>query len=124
MPERKRLKPIPELRSEDEEREFWATHSSMDYIDWNKAKRAVFPKLKRSKRLIPIKVSAVTYQKLSEAAKLQDKPLADVEKHVILTTLERFKGHRMKTAHALGIGVRTLGMKLKRWKEDGALVEV
>ena len=54
---------------------------------------------------------------------LAGKPLADVEKQVILTTLERFKGHRMKTAHSLGIGVRTLGMKLKKWKEDGELVE-
>jgi transcriptional regulator with PAS, ATPase and Fis domain len=54
---------------------------------------------------------------------LAGKPLADVEKQVILSTLERFKGHRMKTAHALGIGVRTLGMKIKKWKEDGELVE-
>lgn len=54
---------------------------------------------------------------------LAGKPLADVEKHVILSTLERFKGHRLKTAHSLGIGVRTLGMKLKKWKEDGELVE-
>ncbi len=54
---------------------------------------------------------------------LDNKPLAEVEKHVILAALERFKGHRMKTAHALGIGVRTLGMKLKKWKEDGELVE-
>jgi DNA-binding NtrC family response regulator len=57
------------------------------------------------------------------AADLAGKPLADVEKQVILSTLERFKGHRMKTAHALGIGVRTLGMKIKKWKEDGELVE-
>jgi transcriptional regulator with PAS, ATPase and Fis domain len=56
-------------------------------------------------------------------ADLAGKPLADVEKQVILSTLERFKGHRMKTAHALGIGVRTLGMKIKKWKEDGELVE-
>ncbi len=55
---------------------------------------------------------------------LSGKPLADVEKHVILSTLERFKGHRVKTATALGIGVRTLGMKLKRWKDEGAAVEV
>src|SRR3954447_9603739 len=34
------------------------------------------------------------------AADLAGKPLADVEKQVILSTLERFKGHRMKTAHA------------------------
>src|SRR5687767_9224766 len=54
---------------------------------------------------------------------LAGKPLADIERQVILTTLQQFKGHRIKTAGALGIGVRTLGMKLKRWKEDGDVVE-
>ena len=43
---------------------------------------------------------------------LAGKPLADIEKQVILTTLQQFRGHRIKTATALGIGVRTLGMKL------------
>jgi DNA-binding NtrC family response regulator len=53
---------------------------------------------------------------------LAGKPLADIEKQVILSTLERFKGHRIKTATALGIGVRTLGMKLKKWREEEAMV--
>jgi DNA-binding NtrC family response regulator len=59
----------------------------------------------------------------SAVEELAGKPLADIEKRVILSTLQQFKGHRIKTAGALGIGVRTLGMKLKRWKEDGELVE-
>jgi DNA-binding NtrC family response regulator len=50
-------------------------------------------------------------------------PLADIEKKVIISTLRKFAGHRVKTATALGIGVRTLGMKIKKWKEDGELVE-
>ena len=50
-------------------------------------------------------------------------PLADIEKQVILSTLQQFKGHRVRTASALGIGVRTLGMKLKRWREEGDLEE-
>jgi two-component system, NtrC family, response regulator HydG len=54
---------------------------------------------------------------------LAGKPLADIEKQVILSTLTQFKGHRVRTATALGIGVRTLGMKLKRWREEGELVE-
>lgn len=54
---------------------------------------------------------------------LAGKPLADIEKQVILSTLDRFRGHRVKTATALGIGLRTLGMKLKKWKEEGELVE-
>jgi two-component system response regulator HydG len=50
-------------------------------------------------------------------------PLAEIERQVILSTLQQFKGHRVRTASALGIGVRTLGMKLKRWREEGQLVE-
>ena len=57
------------------------------------------------------------------AQALAGKPLADIEKQVILSTLQQFKGHRSKTAGALGIGVRTLGMKLKRWREEGEGIE-
>ena len=47
-----------------------------------------------------------------------DRTLADIERDMIVATLERFNGHRQKTAKALGIGVRTLGLKLKKWKEE------
>lgn len=50
-------------------------------------------------------------------------PLAEVEKRVILDTLAKFEGHRARTAGALGIGIRTLGIKLKKWRQDGELVE-
>ncbi len=43
--------------------------------------------------------------------------LEEIERQAILDTLRRFNGHRQKTAEALGIGVRTLGLKLKKWKE-------
>jgi DNA-binding NtrC family response regulator len=60
---------------------------------------------------------------MGSAEALAGKPLADIEKQVILSTLHQFKGHRLKTAGALGIGVRTLGIKLKRWKDEGEFVE-
>jgi DNA-binding NtrC family response regulator len=44
--------------------------------------------------------------------------LEDIEREAIVSTLMRFNGHRQKTAQALGIGVRTLGLKLKKWKEQ------
>jgi hypothetical protein len=50
MSQRKSLKPIPKLESEDEERDFWATHDSTDYVDWSRAKRVSFPHLKPSTR--------------------------------------------------------------------------
>ena len=51
-----------------------------------------------------------------------EKTLAQMEREMIEKTLDRFDGHRQKTAVALGIGVRTLGMKLKKWKMEGASV--
>ncbi|MEQ9616926.1 MAG: sigma-54 dependent transcriptional regulator [Phycisphaerales bacterium] len=51
------------------------------------------------------------------------KPLSVVEREVIVETLHRFNGHRQKTAQALGIGVRTLGLKLKKWKEERLVAE-
>jgi len=45
--------------------------------------------------------------------------LEEIEREAILAALDRFEGHRQKTARALKIGVRTLGLKLKNWKQDG-----
>lgn len=56
MPQPKILSPIPKLESEDEEREFWATHDSADYVEWSRAQRVSFPRLKpstRTRRLRP-----------------------------------------------------------------------
>ena len=44
----KRLKSIPKFRSEAEERQFWETHDSSEYIDWSKAERVRFANLKPS----------------------------------------------------------------------------
>jgi DNA-binding NtrC family response regulator len=43
--------------------------------------------------------------------------LEDVEREAIVATLQHNQGHRQRSAAALGIGVRTLGLKLKKWKE-------
>ncbi len=45
------------------------------------------------------------------------RPLEDIERDMIVHALRLFDGHRQKTAKALGIGVRTLGLKLKKWKQ-------
>jgi DNA-binding NtrC family response regulator len=46
--------------------------------------------------------------------------MEDMERELIERTLVTFNGHREKTARALGIGVRTLGMKLKQYREQAA----
>ena len=42
------VKQVPDFSSEDEERAFWATHDSADYLDWSRAKPAVLSRLKPS----------------------------------------------------------------------------
>ncbi|NOX58264.1 MAG: sigma-54-dependent Fis family transcriptional regulator [Planctomycetes bacterium] len=44
--------------------------------------------------------------------------LEDMERSLIEHALEQHGGHREKSAKALGMGVRTLGMKLKQWREE------
>lgn len=45
MIKRKNKKPIPAFTSEDQEREFWASHDSTEYVDWSRAAQATLPHL-------------------------------------------------------------------------------
>jgi DNA-binding NtrC family response regulator len=49
--------------------------------------------------------------------------LEDMERQLIEQTLHRYKGHRVNSAKALGMGVRTLGMKLKQWRDSDDLTD-
>lgn len=47
-------KQIPKFKNDDEEREFWATHDSTDYITWSKAEKITFSNLKPSVKKISL----------------------------------------------------------------------
>ncbi len=54
---KKKFKPIPEFKTEDEERKFWSKEDSTDYVDWSKAiVNPEFPKLKFSNETNSIKL--------------------------------------------------------------------
>jgi hypothetical protein len=55
MPSTK-TKPMPEFRSEDGERKFWAEHDSTAFIDWQSAQRRKFPNLKPTLRTISLRL--------------------------------------------------------------------
>ena len=48
------IKKIPKFKNEDEERTFWATHDSTEYINWKKAKKVMLSNLKPSIKSIPL----------------------------------------------------------------------
>lgn len=70
----KALKPIPKFRSEVEERKFWESHDSTDYVDWSKAQRARFPNLKLSTTAISLRLPQGTLDRIKIAANKRDVP--------------------------------------------------
>ncbi len=67
-------KPIPSFKTEAEERKFWETHDSADYIDWSKAERARFPNLKPSTTAISIRLPVGLLEQIKIAANKRDVP--------------------------------------------------
>ena len=49
----KKLKPIRVFATEEEERLFWETHDSADFVDWDKAVRVRLPTLRFSPEAEP-----------------------------------------------------------------------
>jgi predicted DNA binding CopG/RHH family protein len=71
---------IPQFKNEDEEREFWATHSPLDYFDQKNAKRVVFPKLKPSLKSISIRLPEDMLEELKVLANKKDVPYQSLAK--------------------------------------------
>jgi predicted DNA binding CopG/RHH family protein len=67
-------KPIPEFKNEDEERAFWATHDSSEYMDWSKSQKALFPNLKPGTRAISLRLPASLLDELRQMANQRDVP--------------------------------------------------
>jgi DNA-binding NtrC family response regulator len=58
-----------------------------------------------------------------ETAVADRQTLEEFERELIIRTLKKHNGHRQQTAEALGIGVRTLGLKLRKWKESNLVAQ-
>ena len=71
---RKNIEPIPKFKSEAEEREFWETHDSTDYLDWSKAERVRFPNLKMSTQSISIRLPISLLEQIKIEANKRDVP--------------------------------------------------
>ena len=69
-----KLKRVPDFKSEAEERKFWETHDSSDYVDWSKAERVRFPNLKPSTTAISIRLPSALLEQIKIAANKRDVP--------------------------------------------------
>jgi predicted DNA binding CopG/RHH family protein len=74
-------KSIPQFKNEDEERDFWATHDSTDYIDWSKAeKNPTLSNLKPSTRTVSIRLPESLIASLKTLANKRDVPYQSLMK--------------------------------------------
>ena len=74
MPKAKLRKPIPRFETEDQEREFWSSHDSTEYIDWSTAKPITFRNLKPSTKTISIRLPESLLEDLKLLANKRDVP--------------------------------------------------
>jgi len=93
MPTMKK-KALPEFRSEDEEREFWATHDSTEFIDWKSIRKRKFPNLKPTLRTISLRLPVAMIEDLKVLANQRDVPYQSLLK-VFLA--ERLRQERRRT---------------------------
>jgi len=67
-------KPIPQFRDEAEEREFWETHDTSDYLDWSRGQLIAFPNLRPSTTTISLRLPAPLLADLRVLANKRDVP--------------------------------------------------
>lgn len=70
----RKLKSIPKFRNEQEERAFWQSHDSTEYIDWGKAKRVRFPNLKPTTKSISLRLPLSLLDRIKVEANKRDVP--------------------------------------------------
>ena len=72
----KQAKALPKFRNEAEERAFWEAkgRDSTEFLDWNKAQRAVLPNLKPSTKTISLRLPQHLLDAIKAAANARDVP--------------------------------------------------
>ena len=70
----RKLKPTPAFASEAEERAFWETHESGDYVAWERAERVRLPNLKPSTTAISLRLPISLLDQIKIAANKRDVP--------------------------------------------------
>ena len=92
MKTKKKLKVLPALSSEDQERDFWAREDSTDYFDWTKARRVVLPNLKPSLRTISLRLPVTLIARLKQLANERDIPYQSLLKSFLAERVRKEMG--------------------------------
>jgi predicted DNA binding CopG/RHH family protein len=95
-------KQIPEFKNEDEERTFWATHDSSEYVDWSKSQKVLFPNLKPSTRAISLRLPASMLDELRQMANQRDVPYQSLIKVFLRERIDIERQHNFAVSDGAG----------------------
>ncbi|MFA9462255.1 BrnA antitoxin family protein [Thiohalorhabdus methylotrophus] len=79
----------PEFQTEAEERAFWESHDSTDYVDWEQAQPASFPNLKPSTKTISLRLPEGLLERIKIEAHKRDMPYQSLIKAWLAEDIER-----------------------------------
>jgi hypothetical protein len=109
MPKSKRVRPIPVFSSEQDERIFWETHDTSDYVDWRQARIGFFPNLKPSRATISLRLPVALLAELKALANRQDVPYQSLLKVYLAdrVALERTRESKRSRGRRSRVPIRT-----------------
>lgn len=84
----------PRAANEDQERQFWARHDTVDFFDWSKAVRGTFPELKPSTATISLRLPASMLDELKALANERDVPYQSLLKVFLAERIANERGVR------------------------------
>ena len=81
-------KRLPKFKNEEQERKFWASHDSTDYLEWRRGKRVVLPNLRPTLRTISLRLPEPMIERLKLLANKRNVPYQSLLKMFVAERLE------------------------------------
>ena len=85
----KQKKQAPEFNTETAEREFWESHDSSEYLDWEKAGAVRMPNLKASTKTISLRLPVALLERIKLEANKRDVPYQSLIKAWLAEDVDR-----------------------------------
>lgn len=91
----KKSKVAPRFRNEVQEREFWASHDSTEFVDWDKGEIASFPNLKPTMKTISLRLPEFVVNELRTMAQKRDVSYHSLIKMFLKERIDQERGQRV-----------------------------
>lgn len=83
-------KTSPRFKTEAEERTFWESHDSTEYVDWTRAESVQLPNLKPSTKTISLRLPVSLLERIKIEANKRDMPYQSLIKAWLAEDVSRY----------------------------------